>query len=68
MVIDPWTRTLPPDGRSRISLTTPRERQYWMNTLGVTEARLRLAVAKMGVSVTAVRLYLNKLNQLDLVL
>ena len=43
-----------------ISLNQPHELAYWMNTLYVTEAELRLAVSKVGNSPDAVRKYLDR--------
>ncbi len=44
--------------RARINLNEPHEVQYWTEALGVTEARLRQAVNKAGVSADKVRDYL----------
>ena len=46
------------EDRKLISLEEPHEMRWWCNSLGITEAELRLAVAKAGHSVQAVREYL----------
>jgi hypothetical protein len=49
-----------PQDRSRINVSETHELRYWTQTLGVTEAQLRAAVAAAGTSVQAVRQYLGK--------
>jgi len=44
-----------PQDRSRINVNEEWELRYWTKVLGVTEDRLRKAVAKVGVSAEAVR-------------
>jgi len=46
--------------RSRINVNEQHEIRYWTQTLGVTEQRLREAVAAVGVSVEKVRAHLSK--------
>ena len=46
--------------RSRINVNEQHEIRYWTQTLGVTEQRLRDAVAAVGVSAEKVRAHLNK--------
>jgi len=46
--------------RSRINVNEAHEMRYWTQTLGVTEAQLRSAVAAAGVEVKDVRTYLGK--------
>ena len=48
--------------RSLIALGQPHEVAYWTKALGVTEARLRKAVAAVGSSAVKVRAWL-KANQ-----
>jgi len=48
-----------PQDRSRINVNEEWELRYWTKALGVTEDRLRKAVAKVGVSADAVRAELN---------
>lgn len=48
-----------PQDRARINLNEAHELRYWTRQLGVTEARLRAAVAAAGPSVTAVKKYLD---------
>ena len=45
---------------SRINVNEAHEMRYWTQTLGVTEAQLRSAVAAAGVEVKDVRTYLGK--------
>lgn len=49
-----------PQDRSRINVNEAHELRYWRETLGVTEAKLRAAVAAAGVSAEAVKRYLGK--------
>ncbi|WP_086921348.1 DUF3606 domain-containing protein [Variovorax sp. JS1663] len=49
-----------PQDRSRINVSEIHELRYWTQTLGVSEAQLRAAVAAAGTSVEAVRQYLGK--------
>ncbi|MET0542598.1 MAG: DUF3606 domain-containing protein [Variovorax sp.] len=50
-----------PDGDpARIDTGDSRQFARWMQTLGVTEAKLRAAIAAAGPSVDAVRRYLGK--------
>lgn len=49
-----------PQDRTRINVNEPHEVRYWTQTLGVTEAQLRSAVAAAGVEVKDVRVYLGK--------
>ena len=49
-----------PQDRTRINVNEPHEVRYWTETLGVTEAQLRSAVAAAGVEVKDVRVYLGK--------
>ena len=49
-----------PQDRSRVNVNEPHELRYWTKELGVTEAKLRSAVAAAGVSVEKVRRYLGK--------
>ena len=45
--------------RSRINVNEQHELRYWTQALGVTEAKLRSAVAAAGTGVAAVKKYLN---------
>lgn len=56
---DDKTKRGEPD-RSLISLNEKYEIDYWTKALGVTEAQLRNAVAKVGNSAAAVRRHLGK--------
>lgn len=56
---DDKTKRGEPD-RSLISLKETYEVAYWTKALGVTEAQLRSAVAKVGNSAAAVRRHLGK--------
>jgi hypothetical protein len=47
----------PADGQ-RINVNEEHELRYWTKTLGVTEQKLRAAVASAGVMVKDVRAYL----------
>jgi hypothetical protein len=58
MADDPTKRG--PQDRSRINVNEPHEVRYWTQTLGVTEAQLRSAVAAAGAEVKDVRVYLGK--------
>ncbi|MDM0110643.1 DUF3606 domain-containing protein [Variovorax sp. J22R133] len=49
-----------PQDRSRVNVNEPHELRYWTREFGVTEAKLRSAVAAAGVSVEQVRRYLGK--------
>ncbi|GAA4341975.1 hypothetical protein GCM10023165_23270 [Variovorax defluvii] len=49
-----------PQDRSRINVSEIHELRYWTQTLGVSEAQLRAAVAAAGTSAEAVRRYLGK--------
>ncbi len=49
-----------PQDRSRVNVNEPHELRYWTRAFGVTEAKLRSAVAAAGVSVDKVRRYLGK--------
>ena len=49
-----------PQDRSRINVNEAHELRYWREALGVTEAKLRAAVAAAGVSADAVKRYLGK--------
>ncbi|RYF76292.1 MAG: DUF3606 domain-containing protein [Comamonadaceae bacterium] len=49
-----------PQDRSRINVNEAHELRYWREALGVTEAKLRSAVAAAGVSAEAVKRYLGK--------
>jgi hypothetical protein len=49
-----------PQDRSRINVNEAHELRYWTQTLSVTEAKLRSAVAAAGVSTEKVRQYLGK--------
>lgn len=44
-----------PQDRSRINLSEDYEVRYWTNALGVSEARLRELVDRVGSSANAVR-------------
>lgn len=46
--------------RSRINLNEDYEVKYWTKELGVSEARLRAAVAAVGVMAADVRKHLKK--------
>ncbi|MDM0085541.1 DUF3606 domain-containing protein [Variovorax sp. J31P179] len=48
------------DDRKQISLKEPHEVRSWTDALGVTEQKLRAAVAAVGHSVEKVREYLRK--------
>ncbi|VWX59350.1 conserved hypothetical protein [Burkholderiales bacterium 8X] len=48
-----------PQDRSRINVNEPHELRYWTHTLGVSEAKLRSAVAAAGTGVAAVKKYLS---------
>lgn len=48
-----------PQDRSRINVNEVHELRYWTKEFGVTEARLRSAVAAAGSSVAAVKKYLD---------
>lgn len=56
---DDKTKTGAPD-RTRINVNEPYELAYWTKELGVSEKRLREAVAAAGVMVSAVRAHLRK--------
>ena len=47
-----------PQDQSRVNVNEPHELRYWTQALGVSEARLRSAVAAAGTSTRAVRDYL----------
>lgn len=47
-----------PQDRARISLDQPHELRYWTERFGVSEQRLREAVAAAGVSAEAVERHL----------
>lgn len=49
-----------PEDQARINVNEPHEVRYWTKTLGVTEAKLRSAVAAAGTWVQAVRKYLGQ--------
>jgi hypothetical protein len=49
-----------PQDATRIDVNESHEVRYWTQTLGVTEAQLRLAVAAAGVEVKDIRTYLGK--------
>ncbi|RXT54368.1 DUF3606 domain-containing protein [Bosea sp. Tri-44] len=49
-----------PQDRSRINLSEKYEVRYWTQKLGVSKAELEKAVAKAGVSATAVARQLGK--------
>jgi hypothetical protein len=49
-----------PQDRSRISLSEDWEVRYWTKALGITEAKLRQVVAKVGNSAEKVREELKK--------
>ena len=49
-----------PADRSRINLSEDYEVQYWTKELGVTEERLKEAVAAVGFSADKVREYLRQ--------
>lgn len=49
-----------PADRSKISLRQAWEIRYWTKALGLTEAQLRVAVARVGHGAAAVRAYLRK--------
>ncbi|MET3178956.1 DUF3606 domain-containing protein [Variovorax sp. NFACC27] len=49
-----------PQDASRINVNEAHEVRYWTQTLGVTEAQLRSAIAAAGVEVKDVRAYLGK--------
>jgi len=46
--------------RDTISLSERYEVEYWTKALGVSESKLREAVARVGKSAAAVRKYLGK--------
>lgn len=58
MADDPSKRGTPDN--DLISLTQPHEVAYWTRALGVTEAQLRAAIAKVGRSVKAVKAHFGK--------
>jgi hypothetical protein len=47
-----------PQDAARINVNEHHELRYWTQTFGVTEAKLRSAVAAAGTSTEAVRKYL----------
>jgi len=49
-----------PQDATRIDVNEAHEVRYWTQTLGVTEAQLRSAVAAAGVEVKDIRTYLGK--------
>ncbi|QSI29361.1 DUF3606 domain-containing protein [Variovorax sp. RKNM96] len=49
-----------PQDATRINVNESHEVRYWTQTLGVTEAQLRSAVAAAGVETKDVRTYLGK--------
>jgi len=49
-----------PRDSSRISLEDPAELRYWLNELGTTELRLKMAVKAVGFETAYVRYYLEK--------
>ena len=46
--------------RARVNVNEDHEVRYWTKALGVTEEKLREAVAAVGVSADAVRQHLGK--------
>ncbi|MEZ2298930.1 DUF3606 domain-containing protein [Variovorax sp. RCC_210] len=56
---DDLSKRGPQDAR-RINVNELHEVRYWTQTLGVTEAQLRSAIAAAGVEVKDVRVYLGK--------
>lgn len=51
-----------PQDRSRINVNQSHEVRYWTQELRCTEAQLRNAVARVGVSVDRVRDYLRQIK------
>lgn len=51
-----------PQDRSRVNINEPYEVRYWTQELRCTEAQLRQAVAKVGVSVEHVRNHLRQVK------
>ena len=51
-----------PQDRSRISLSEEWERKYWMESLGVSEQKLREAISKVGNSAEQVKNHLRTKN------
>jgi hypothetical protein len=49
-----------PQDSARVNVNEVHELRYWTARLGVSEARLRSAVAAAGTSAEAVRKYLGK--------
>ncbi|MES2553318.1 MAG: DUF3606 domain-containing protein [Pseudomonadota bacterium] len=49
-----------PRDSSRIRLEDPQELRYWLNELGTTELRLKIAVKAVGFETAYVRYYLEK--------
>jgi Protein of unknown function (DUF3606) len=49
-----------PADRARINVHEPHEVKYWTKALGVSEEKLKDAVAKVGVMADAVRKHLGK--------
>lgn len=49
-----------PQDASKISLTEKWEIEYWTHELGVSEAKLREAISKVGNGAAAVREYLRR--------
>lgn len=52
-----------PQDRSQINVNESHEMRYWTQALGVTEAKLRSAVAAAGTSAHAIRDYLGVKQQ-----
>ena len=49
-----------PQDKAQINVNEAHELRYWTFVLGVTEARLRSAIAAAGTSAEAVRKYLGQ--------
>jgi hypothetical protein len=54
------TKNRGPADRTRINVNESHELAYWTKELGVSEKTLRDAVAKVGVTASAVRAHLKK--------
>ena len=49
-----------PRDSSRVYLEDPQELRYWLDELGTTELRLKIAVKAVGFDTAYVRFYLGK--------
>jgi len=57
-MLDTMEIRVPPDDDERIDITDPKAVDYWAEWFGVTEERLRIAVASAGTVKDDLRIYL----------